>query len=116
MIEAHVQYSGLLRRAITGVILGVVVGVLEVWVFTRDIAHFWAAVVAGPTYMIMLAVLTDRLQLAGGKTLLGAVSGLLAAIVWWAIAVHTADAFVLAAVAGACFGSAYVWSEARKGP
>ena len=116
MIEAHVQYSGLLRRAITSVILGAVVGVLEVWFFKHDIAHFWAAVVAGPMYMTTLAVLTDRLQLAGGKTLLGAVSGLLAAIVWWAIAVHTADAFVLAAVAGVFFGSAYVWSEARKGP
>lgn len=105
-----------MRRAITGVILGAIAGVLDVWVFKQDITHLWAAVVAGPTYMITLAVLTDRLQLAGGKTLLGAVSGLLAAMVWWAIAVHTADAFVLAAAAGACFGSAYVWSEARKGP
>jgi hypothetical protein len=43
-------------------------------------------------------------------------SGLFAAIVWWAIAVRAADQFVLAAVAGACFGAVYVWSEVRKKP
>lgn len=56
------------------------------------------------------------LPLAGGKILLGAVSGLLAAIVWWAIAIRAADAFVLVAVTGVWFGSAYAWPEARKGP
>jgi hypothetical protein len=84
--------------------------------FKHDLAHFVAAVVAGPLYMMLLALLIDRLQLAGGKTLLGAVSGLFAAIVWWAIAVRAADQFVLAAVAGACFGAVYVWSEVRKKP
>jgi hypothetical protein len=38
------------------------------------------------------------------------------AIVWWVIAIRAADAFVLVAVAGVRFGSAYAWSEARKGP
>ena len=115
VVEKTFQYSGWLRRAIIGAFLGAAVGVLVVWFFKHDVAHFWAAVVAGSMYMTTLAVLTDRLQLAGGRTLLGSVSGLLAAIVWWAIAVRTADAFVLAAIAGICFGSAYVWSETWKG-
>ena len=67
MIDENFHYSGLVRRAITGVILGAIAGVLDVWVFKQDITHLWAAVVAGPTYMITLAVLTDRLQLAGAK-------------------------------------------------
>ncbi|NOT22330.1 MAG: hypothetical protein HOP22_06340 [Nitrospiraceae bacterium] len=45
------------------------------------------------------------LPLAGGGILLGAVSGLLAAIVWWAIVIRAANVFV--AVAGVWFGSAY---------
>ena len=115
MVDANFRYGWLLRRTIAGVILGAVVGGVVVWFFEYDITHFWAAVVTGAMYMTTWPVLTDYLQLAGGRTLLGAVSGLLAGIVWWAIAVRTADAFVLAAVAGICFGSAYAWSEARKG-
>lgn len=87
---------------------------IELWVFNHDLARFVAAVVAGPLYMTSLVLLTDRFQLAGGKTVLGAVAGLLTAIVWWAIAVRAAEQFVFAAVAGACFGAAYVWSEVRK--
>ena len=115
MVDANFRYGGLLRRTIAGVILGAVIGGVVVWFFEYDITHFWAAVVTGAMYTTTLPVLTDYLQLAGGRTLFGAMSGLLAAIVWWAIAVRTADAFVLAAVAGICFGSAYAWSEARKG-
>ncbi|MBI3355226.1 MAG: hypothetical protein HY038_00350 [Nitrospirae bacterium] len=116
MSEAHGQYSGLLRRATAGAILGTVVGTFEQWFFKHDLAHFFAAVLAGALYLTTLAVLTDRFQLAGGKTLLGAVSGFLAAIVWWSIAGHTVDAFAVAAVSGICFGSVYVWSEVRKSP
>jgi hypothetical protein len=47
---------------------------------------------------------------------LGAVAGFLTAIVWWAIAVRATEQFVFAAVAGACFGAVYVWSEVRKKP
>ena len=108
--------SAVVRRAIAGLILGVIVGTVELLLFKHDVAHFVAAVVAGPLYMTSLALLIDRFQLAGGKTLLGAAAGLLTAIVWWAIAVRAADQFVLAAVAGACFGAVYVWSEVRKKP
>jgi len=97
----------------TGVLLGAILGAIQVWFFQRDITHLWAAVAAGAIYMTTWVVLTDWLQLAGGKILLGAVSGLLAAIVWWAIAVHAENAFLLAAVAGVCFGSAYAWSDQR---
>ena len=106
--------SLLVRRAITGLILGVIAGAIELWFFKHDVAHFVAAVVAGPLYMTSLVLLTDRFQLAGGKTVLGAVAGLLTAIVWWAIAVRAAEQFVFAAVAGVCFGAVYVWSEVRK--
>lgn len=108
--------SVLIRRAITGLVLGTIAGMIELWVFNHDLAHFVAAVVAGALYMSLLVVLADRFQLAGGKTVLGAVAGLLTAIVWWAIAVRATEQFVFAAVAGACFGAVYVWSEVRKGP
>jgi uncharacterized membrane protein (UPF0136 family) len=116
LADANFQYAGLLRKAITGAILGALVGALVVWFFKRDIVHLWASVVAGALYMTTLAVLTDRLQLVGGKTLLGAGSGLLVAIVWWSIADCTVDAFAVAAISGICFGSVYVWSEVRKSP
>jgi hypothetical protein len=113
---ARGQYFVLFRRAITGVILGAVAGVIQVWFFKRDLMHLWAAIAAGVVYMASWVVFTDWLRLAGGRILLGAVSGLLAAVVWWAIAVHVEDVFVQAAVAGTCFGAAYAWSEGRKGP
>jgi hypothetical protein len=109
-------YSVLVKRAITGIILGVVAGAIQVWFFKRDLMHLWAAIAAGVVYMTSWVVFTDWLRLAGGKILLGAVSGLLAAIVWWAIAVHVENAFIQAAVAGTCFGAAYAWSEGRKEP
>ena len=63
--------------------------------------------------MIAWVIFTDWLKLAGGKVLLGGVSGLLAAVVWWAIAVHAENAFLQAAIAGTCFGAAFAWSEER---
>ena len=107
------RYSVLLRRGITGVILGAILGAIQVWFFKQDIAYLWASVAAGAIYMTAWVVFTDWLRLAGGKILLGAVAGLVAAIVWWAIAVHAEDVFPLAAVAGVCFGSAYAWSDQR---
>jgi hypothetical protein len=93
--------------------LGAIVGGIQFWFLEQDIMHFWAAVAAGAVYMTAWVLFIDWLQLAGGKILLGAVSGLIAAIVWWAMAVRVADAFLLAAVAGICFGSAYAWSDRR---
>jgi hypothetical protein len=110
------EYSGLLRRAITGVILGAIIGAIQVWFFKRDLSHLWAAMVAGVLYMTTWVLFTERLRLAGGKVLLGAAAGLTAAIVWWAIAVHAENAFLQSAVAGTCFGAAYAWSEGRKAP
>jgi len=106
-------YSTLMRRMITGVLLGAMVGAVQVGFFGQDWTHLFAAIASGIIYMAAWVSLTDWLQLAGGKILLGAVSGLLAAIVWWAIAIHADNVFVTAAVAGACFGAAYAWSDQR---
>ena len=99
-----------------GAVFGALIGVLQLLIFKSDAAYVWAAAAAGATYMSMLAVLGRRFRLAAGMMPLGALSGFIAAIVWWTIAVHTTDSFVLAAVAGVCFGSVYVWSEARAKP
>ncbi len=107
------HYSLLLKRAITGLILGVMAGVIQVWLFKRDLMHLWASIAAGVTYMTAWVVFTDWLRLSGGKIILGAVSGLLAAVLWWAIAVHSENAFLQASVAGLCFGAAYAWSDQR---
>ena len=114
MAGAPTPYDGLFRRAITGLILGAIAGAIQVWFFNRDLMHLWAAIAAGVMYMITWVIFTDRLRLAGGQILLGGVSGLIAAIVWWSIAVHAEDAFIQASVAGLCFGAAYAWSEGRK--
>jgi ABC-type cobalamin transport system permease subunit len=116
LADTAVHYSSLIKRAITGLILGAIVGAIELWFFNHDLAHFLAAVVAGPLYMTSLAVFVDRHRLAGGKILLGSMLGVIAAIVWWAIAVQATDQFIFATVAGGCFGAAYVWSESRKRP
>jgi type III secretory pathway component EscT len=102
-----------MRRVITGVLLGTIVGAIQVGFFKQSVAHLFAAIAAGIMYMVAWVVLTDWLKLAGGKILLGAVSGLLAAIVWWAIAIHADNVFLTAAVAGACFGATYAWSDQR---
>ncbi len=107
------HYSLLLKRAITGLILGVIAGVIQVWFFNRDLMHLWASIAAGVTYMTTWVVFTDWLRLSGGKILLGAISGLLAAVLWWAIAVNSENAFLQASVAGLCFGAAYAWSDQR---
>lgn len=114
MASAPSPYTGLFRRAITGFILGAIAGAIQVWFFKRDLMHLWAAIAAGVMYMTTWVIFTDRLRLAGGKILLGGVSGLMAAIVWWSIAVHAEDAFIQASVAGLCFGAAYAWSEGKK--
>ncbi|NGZ60402.1 MAG: hypothetical protein CV081_07865 [Nitrospira sp. LK265] len=107
------HYSVLVKRAITGLMLGAIAGVIQVLFFDRDLMYLWAAIAAGVTYMTTWVVLTDWLKLSGGKILLGAVSGLLAAVLWWAIAVNSENAFFQAAVAGLCFGAAYAWSDQR---
>jgi hypothetical protein len=114
--DSTFHYSTLVKRAITGIILGTIAGAIQVWFFKRDLMYLWASVAAGVVYMSAWVSFTDWLKLAGGKVLLGGVSGLIAAIVWWSIAIYTEDAFIQAAVAGLCFGAAYAWSESRKGP
>ena len=111
--DSAFHYSRLVKRAITGLILGGLVGAVQVWFFKRGLMLLWAALAAGVVYMTAWVLLTDWMRLAGGKILLGAVSGLLAAVVWWALAVHVEDAFVQAIVAGTCFGAAYAWSDQR---
>lgn len=107
------HYSVLVKKAITGIILGAIAGAIQVWFFKRDLMHLWAAIAAGAVYMTTWVVFTDWLRLAGGKILLGGAAGLIAAILWWSIAIHAEDAFIQAAVAGLCFGAAYAWSDRR---
>ncbi|MCP9471956.1 MAG: hypothetical protein NNA30_04415 [Nitrospira sp.] len=104
----------LLARAITGFIIGAIAGAIQVWFFDYSLAYLWAAMAAGVIYMAARVLLTDWLNLAGGKILLGTVAGVLAAMVWWAIADRADDVFIRAVVAGACFGAAYAWSDHRK--
>lgn len=113
LTEPAFHYSVLIKRAITGLVLGAIAGAIQVWFFKHDLMHLWAAIAAGVMYMTTWVVFTDWLRLSGGKILLGSVSGLLAAAVWWAIAVHAENAFLQAAVAGLCFGAAYAWSDQR---
>ncbi len=115
LADSTFQYSIVVKRAITGLILGGLAGAIQIWFFNRDLMHLWALVAAGVLYMTAWVMFTDWLKLAGGKILLGGVSGLLAAVVWWAIAVHVENMFLQALVAGACFGAAYAWSDQRMG-
>ncbi|OQW30043.1 MAG: hypothetical protein A4E19_10815 [Nitrospira sp. SG-bin1] len=114
MADPSFHYSILLSRVSTGLILGVLAGVVQVWFFERDLMYLWAAAAAGVVYMAAWVLFTDWLKLAGGKIVLGAVAGLLAAMLWWALAVHADNAFIQSAVAGLSFGAAYAWSEGRK--
>jgi type III secretory pathway component EscT len=102
-----------MRRAITGAILGAIAGAIQLGFFKQGMMHLFAAMAAGVVYMAAWVLLTDWLKLAGGKVLLGAVAGLLAAVLWWAMAIHAENAFIQAVVAGACFGAAYAWSDRR---
>ncbi len=113
MSDSTFHYSVLVKRAITGIILGAIAGAIQVWFCKHDLMHLWAAIAAGAVYMTTWVVFTDRLRLAGGKILLGGVSGVIAAIVWWSLAIHAEDVFIQAAVAGLCFGAAYAWSDQR---
>lgn len=113
LANTEFHYAILVKRAITGLILGAIAGAIQVWFFERDLMHLWAAMAAGVMYMTTWVVFTDWLRLAGGRVVLGGVSGLIAAIVWWSIAIHAEDAFVQASVAGLCFGAAYAWSDQR---
>ena len=103
----------LAKRAVTGLILGSLAGAVQAWFIKRDLMHLWASIAAGVLYMTTWTVFTDWLRLAGGKVLLGAVAGLIAAVAWWAIAVHAGNAFIQSAVAGLCFGAAFAWSDRR---
>ncbi len=115
MSDAKPLSPGLLKRGIMGFVLGTLAGAVQVWFFGHDLSHLWAAMAAGVLYMTTWCLFTEWFRLAGGKILLGGVSGLIAAIVWWAIAVPAENAFIQAVVAGTCFGATYAWSEGRKG-
>lgn len=113
MSDTTPPYAGLMKRGITGLVLGAIAGAIHVWFFKQDLTHLWAAMAAGVLYMTTWTLFTEWFRLAGGKILLGAVSGLIAAIVWWAIAAPAENAFLQAVVAGTCFGAAYAWSDRR---
>ena len=115
MADSTFQYSILVKRVMTGLILGALVGAVQIWFLKRDLAHLWGSIAAGVVYMTAWVLFTDWLKLAGGKILLGGLSGLFAAVVWWAIAVQAENVFVQAAVAGTCFGAAFAWSDQRMG-
>ena len=113
MNDAKPLSAGLLKRGITGLVLGAIAGAIQVWFLKQDLSHLWAAMAAGVLYMTTWVLFTEWFRLAGGKVLLGAVAGLLAAVIWWAIAVPAEDTFIQAVVAGACFGATYAWSDRR---
>ncbi|MDH5724102.1 MAG: hypothetical protein OEY60_01390 [Nitrospira sp.] len=113
MADTSFHYSILIKRVVTGLILGALAGAVQVWFFKRDLMYLCASATAGALYMAAWVLFTDWLRLAGGKVLLGAVAGLLAAIVWWAMAIHAENVFIQSAVAGVCFGAAYAWSDQR---
>jgi hypothetical protein len=107
------HYSILIKRVVVGIILGTLAGVVQVWFMDRDLMYLWASAAAGALYMAAWVLFTDWLRLAGGRIVLGAVAGLLAAVVWWAMAIHAENLFIQSAVAGMCFGAAYAWSDQR---
>lgn len=112
--DSTFHYSIFIKRAVTGLILGSLAGAVQVWMFKHDLMYLWASIAAGVMYMAAWVTFTDWLKLAGGKIVLGGVSGLLAAIVWWSMAVPADNAFIQAAVAGTCFGAAFAWSDQRR--
>jgi hypothetical protein len=112
--DSTFHYSTLVKRAITGIILGTIAGAIQVWFFERDLMYLWASIASGIVYMTAWVSFTDWMKLAGGKIILGAIAGVLAAIVWWAIASPVDDAFIQSVVAGLCFGAAFAWSESRR--
>jgi len=111
--DAKPLFLELLKRGITGFVLGLIAGAIQVWFLKQDLSHLWASMAAGVLFMTTWTVLIEWFRFAGGKILLGAVSGLIAAIVWWAIAMPVENMFLQAAVAGACFGATYAWSDRR---
>ncbi len=113
MTDIREIYGTLMRRAITGAILGAIAGAIQMGFFKQGLMHLFAALAAGVVYMATWVLFTDWLKLAGGKILLGAVAGLLAAVLWWVIAGPAENAFIQAVVAGSCFGAAYAWSDRR---
>lgn len=113
MSNLSYHYSILIKRVVTGLILGTLAGAVQVWFLNRDMVYFLASAVAGALYMGAWVLFTDWLRLAGGKIFLGAAAGFLAAVVWWAMAVQAENMFLQSAVAGMCFGAAYAWSDQR---
>lgn len=113
MSDLSFHVSILIKRVVTGLILGAVAGAVQVWFFDRNFMYLWASAAAGALYMAAWVFFTDWLRLAGGKVLLGAAAGILAAVVWWAMAVHAENMFLQSAIAGMCFGAAYAWSDQR---
>ncbi|NGZ97242.1 MAG: hypothetical protein CV089_14180 [Nitrospira sp. WS110] len=107
------HYSILMKRVVVGIILGTLAGVVQVWFMDRALMYLWASAAAGALYMAAWVLFTDWFRLAGGRIVLGAVAGLLAAVAWWAMAIHAEDMFIQSAVAGMCFGAAYAWSDQR---
>ncbi|MBM4127388.1 MAG: hypothetical protein FJ247_08595 [Nitrospira sp.] len=113
MSDAKPLFPEMLKRGITGLVLGLIAGAIQVWFLKQDLSHLWASMAAGVLYMTAWTVLTEWFRFAGGNIVLGAVSGVIAAIVWWAIAMPAENVFLQAAVAGACFGATYAWSDRR---
>ena len=113
MADLREIYGTLMRRAITGAILGTIAGGIQMGFFKQGVMYLCAAIAAGVVYMAAWVLFTDWLKLAGGKVLLGAVAGLLASILWWMIAAPAEHVFIQAIVAGSCFGATYAWSDRR---
>ena len=62
MSDPTFPYSILVKRAITGIILGAIAGAVQVWLFKRDLMHLWASMAAGSVYMTTWVLFTDSVR------------------------------------------------------
>ncbi|NJL18526.1 MAG: hypothetical protein HC938_16570 [Nitrospira sp.] len=51
MADISFHYSILIKRIVTGLILGLLAGAVQVWFFKRDLVYLWASAAAGGLYM-----------------------------------------------------------------
>jgi heme O synthase-like polyprenyltransferase len=106
----HRSRAIILRVAI-GALVGSFLGLLELWFYKFDLPHLLAAMLAGATFMMIIAVFVEQLQ---GRNVIsfviGSLSGSAASLVWWLIAKPNTS-LSLALFTGLCFGMLFIWSE-----
>ena len=79
--------TSLAGRILIGALMGAFLGLLELWFYEFDLAHFLAAIAAGATFGALIGisipwVAPERSQLV----IVCSAAGCVAGIVWWLIA------------------------------